>query len=85
MTRGQRGRAFARVELALAAFVGFVLVPFIYLASPGMIGWSPPGWLTVAVFVVTVAGIGVGFAWMVRIYRSDPEPDQHAWRYRRDR
>jgi len=23
-----------------------------------------------------------GLVWMIRIHRGDPEPDQHAWRYR---
>jgi hypothetical protein len=31
---------------------------------------------------VGAAGIIVGFAWMIRIYRADPEPDQRVWRYR---
>ena len=32
-----------------------------------------------------VVGIIVGLVWMIRIYRADPEPDQHAWRYRAKR
>ena len=31
---------------------------------------------------LAAAGILIGFTWMVRIYRADPEPDQRAWRYR---
>jgi len=82
MTRGQVGRSLARVELAVAAFAGFVLAPFLYLAAPGFMGPPPPDIPIVGVAGVAAAGIVVGFAWMVHIYRADPEPDQQAWRYR---
>jgi hypothetical protein len=29
-----------------------------------------------------MTGILGGLVWMIRIHRADPEPDQHAWRYR---
>jgi hypothetical protein len=38
--------------------------------------------------VITALGVVgpiVGLVWMIRIYRADPEPDQHAWRYRAKR
>jgi hypothetical protein len=82
MTRGQLGRSRARVELAGAAFLGFVLAPFLYIAAPGFKGPPPPDWQVIGSLVVGAAGILIGFMWMVRIYRADPEPDQRAWRYR---
>ena len=74
----------ARAELAGAAFVGFVLAPFLYVAAPGGIEpmFSTPDWQKTALVGVGFAGILFGFLWMVRIYRADPEPDQRAWRYR---
>ena len=76
------GRDFARAELAGAAFVGFVIAPFSYLAAPGFMGGRPPDLPIIGVAGVGFAGILIGFLWMVRIYRADPEPDQRAWRYR---
>ena len=84
-TRGQRGRNLARAELAGAAFLGFVLAPFLYLAAPGEIAhpmFGTPDWQKTALAGIGFAGILLGFLWMVRIYRADPEPDQRAWRYR---
>jgi hypothetical protein len=84
MTRGQIGRDVARAELAGAAFVGFVVAPISYVAAPGGFrGMFPlPDWQVYGPLVVGFAGILIGFLWMVRIYRADPEPDQRAWRYR---
>jgi hypothetical protein len=76
------GRDFARAELAIAAIIGFVIAPFLYVATPGFMGPPPPDWQTIGTPVVAAAGIVIGFCWMVRIYRADPEPDQRAWRYR---
>lgn len=84
MTRGQIGRHLARAELVVAAFSGFVLAPFLYVAAPGTIEpmfWAPE-WQETALAGIAVAGILIGFTWMVRIYRADPEPDQRVWRYR---
>ncbi len=85
MTRGPAGRSLARAELAVAAFSGFVLAPFLYLAAPGPIAepmFPAPAWQESALTGMAVAGILIGFAWMVWIYRTEPEPDQRAWRYR---
>lgn len=77
------------IAIAFGA-VGLVVVAFI--AVPG--GTSPmfstpPDILGLPVGPVlgTVGSVGVvvGLVWMIRIHRADPEPDQHAWRYRRDR
>jgi len=75
----------ARVELALTAFVGFVVAPLWFVVAPQFTGgmMQPPWWQTEAVIQGVGAAIFVtGFIWMVRIYRADPEPDQRAWRYR---
>ena len=82
MTRGQLGRTLARVELGVAAGTGFVVAPFSYVAAPGFTGPPPPDWQVIGSLVVGAAGIMIGFFWMVRIYRADPEPDQRVWRYR---
>ena len=45
---------------------------------------DPPVW-TYLFYGLGVVGVIGGLAWMIRIYRADPEPDQHAWRYRAKR
>jgi hypothetical protein len=86
MTRGQVGRDLARDALAIAAILGFVVAPFIYIAAPG--GFEPmfyePPWQQTALAAIGFAGILFGSIWIVRIYSTDPEPDQRSWRYRRD-
>ena len=39
-------------------------------------------WQETALTGLGFAGFLIGFVWMVRIYRVNPEPDQRAWRYR---
>ena len=85
MTRGQLGRSVARVELAVVAFSGFVLAPFLYVTAPGPIAepiFLGPGWHETELAGIAVVSYLIGFVWMVRIYRANPEPDQGAWRYR---
>ena len=87
MARGQRGRELARLELAFAGIMGFVVAPFLYVAAPGTLEpmfYTTP-WQETALLVVGAAGLLIGFLWMVRIYRTNPEPDQEAWRYREQR
>ena len=67
--------------MALAVLGGFIAGSWTVVA-PRMMGSDPPGGATTAILSVAVAGYVIGLTWMVRIYRSDPEPDQHAWRYR---
>jgi hypothetical protein len=38
-----------------------------------------------AFYGLSVLSAIVGLVWMVRIHRSDPEPDKRAWRYRAER
>jgi Flp pilus assembly protein TadB len=71
--------------------VGIVLIGIVALADPGHIGpmfANPrppsPDW-GVLILALGFIGVAVGSIWMFRIARDDPEPDQHAWRYRRDR
>ncbi len=82
MTRGRRGRDLAKVELAIAAITGFVIAPFLFVFAPGSLGPPPPDLPLVGFGGLGAAGIVIGFIWMVRIYRANPEPDQGAWRYR---
>lgn len=78
------------IAIAVLAIGGAVLA---LIAAPGSmgggIGDGPQiGPIPVGMFLplVGIGGVIIGLAWMIRIHRADPEPDQHAWRYRsRDR
>ena len=74
--------------IALGVVVGVVIPGLLILTAPGTMGGGPaegtPVWPT-AFYGLGVAGVIVGLVWMVRIHRADPEPDQHAWRYRAKR
>lgn len=79
------------ITIALGA-VGLTVVAF--SAAPGNMGpdplfATPPAVLglpaRLVMLGVAIVGVLVGLVWMIRIHRADPEPDQHAWRYRRDR
>jgi hypothetical protein len=80
MTRGQRGRAYAKAELILAVLI-VIGGAFLYVAQPArstpMSGPDP-----MPILIIGIAGVVIGLGWMIRIYRADPEPDQGAWRYR---
>lgn len=65
--------------IAIAGTAILVLVPPGGLSEPMFL--EPPVWSKVLT-ALAVVGVIAGLAWMVRIYRRDPEPDQHAWRYR---
>ena len=85
LTRGQIGRRLARCELVVGGVVVFVVQPFLFIAAPETIGPMFPGkdWqpeLFIGAIAAQLAALGL----MLRWYRSDPEPDQHAWRYRAD-
>jgi hypothetical protein len=82
VTRGQAGRRLAKAELAIAGLTGFVVAPFLYVATPGFMGTPPPDVPIIGFAGIGFCGILFGFGWMVHIYRADPEPDQGAWRYR---
>ena len=62
MNRGLVGRDLARAELAIAAILGFIVVPFLYVAAPGGIGpmfYEPP-WQGTALAGLGVAGFLIG-------------------------
>ena len=84
MTPGQLGRLIAKAELAIAALFGLVVALFLYVAAPGTIEpmLSGPARQETALGFIAIAGILFGSAWMIRISRTDPEPDPRAWRYR---
>jgi hypothetical protein len=92
MTRGQRGREIGRGLIALAIYA-IGLAAFLVITSPAgsspMMGYGPrvgPVPVDALLLLVGITGIVGGLVWMIRIHRADPEPDQHAWRYRaRDR
>jgi hypothetical protein len=84
MTPGQLGRRVAKAMIVITALLGFVVAPFLYVAAPATVEpmFGVPGWRDTALVGIAIVGFLFGFAWMIRIYRSDPEPDQGAWRYR---
>lgn len=66
------GLAIAEAELVLTAISLFVIVPFLYVASPAMMGGAPRN-----EEIMLLAAIGlatIGFVWMLRIYREAREP-----------
>jgi protein-S-isoprenylcysteine O-methyltransferase Ste14 len=81
--KARRGREIAR-GLVTAVLVLLAFVACLFLSMPNTMGggffepslteWILPG--------LGVLGILLGLAWMVRIFRADPEPDSSAWRYR---
>ena len=75
--RARRGRAIARAMIWAVTVVFFVSV-FWFVARPALLyGFQP-----LPIELVGIAMAVLGLLWMVRIYRANPEPDQHAWRYR---
>jgi cytochrome c biogenesis protein CcdA len=72
----------ARALIVLAVPYGFATL-FGWLMQPGLMGPRFVPWY--ALLLPVVAGLAsyfLGLAWMVRIYRADPEPDSRSWRYR---
>jgi hypothetical protein len=76
---------YARIEFVVAVLV-VLFAAFLYIAAPQTGGMRSPDSglirLTDVLLVLGVAGMVIGFGWMIRIYRADPEPDQRSWRYR---
>lgn len=81
--RGLQGRRVARQMIRVAFACGVALLVG-WIALPGyvhpMFGSVP--WYVDWLPVVGVAIYFLGLGWMVRIYRANPEPDAHNWRYR---
>jgi hypothetical protein len=84
-TRGQVGRWVARFEIVIAGLVVFVIQPFLFISAPPAVRpmFAGEDWHA-AVSLAGVAAQLAALALMIRWYRADPEPDQHAWRYRAD-
>ena len=56
---------------------------FTLVASPGYMFEPVPRWWAPFLGPAAIAGMVIGFARIIRIYRSMGEPDSTAWRYRR--
>ncbi len=83
---GLRARRQARLILFTACFV-VAFEALLFIAAPGscmcpMISEPPPlvPWLIPAIGVGAQA---LGLAWMIRIYRVDPEAHASHWRFER--
>ena len=82
--RLRRAHHLIRAELALAVAVPF-LAGFLFVATPGgpspMFSGEPPLveslhlWAGVGLFIL-------GFVWMIRLSRPDPEAGERTWRFR---
>jgi hypothetical protein len=83
--RGLRGRRLARLML-VAVLATDALVALLFIATPNcmcpMYIEPPP----VSQLLVPAVGVGaqaIGLAWMIRIYRADPEGHRSWWRFHR--
>jgi hypothetical protein len=67
-----------------AAFLLVGFEAFLFIAQPNYIGpmmaEPPPIW-TWLLPVFGVAAQAIGLAWMIRIYRTDPEGHRSWWRF----
>jgi len=81
--RLDRSRNLVRIEFAIAV-VAPLVVGFLVIAAPG--GSTPMFWrpslLETLLPWAGPAAYVVGLAWMIRIYRTDPEVGESPWRYR---
>jgi hypothetical protein len=90
MSRGQRGRAIARAELAIGGVLVLGLTLHMFIAGPGFLDpmflnpTSGDGtWLRLGMApLLAYVAAPLAYGWMIGIYRASPEPDQQAWRYR---
>jgi surface polysaccharide O-acyltransferase-like enzyme len=75
---------YAKAEFAIAVLY-VILGSFLWMAAPQYMGGRSPAddWST-ALLVAPSVIVMIGFAWMIRIYRTsfNPEPDHGGWRYR---
>jgi hypothetical protein len=80
--RLERARTLGRFEL-FVAFAAMPLALFLLLAAPGRTApmfWQPTlmetlmPWVGAALYVF-------GVAWMIWIYRTDPDAGDRSWRY----
>ena len=82
--RARSGRLLARQMFGGTLFI-LLLGGFLFVAAPntGNVRFFDPGPIAVVVPAAGILGIIVGLGWMIRILRSNPNPDAKAWRYRR--
>jgi hypothetical protein len=86
--RGLRGRRMARLMI-VTAIVPAVLTGALFMAAPNTMGGGPwmeppePNLLPAIVIGAGILAYVVGLAWMIRIYRADPEAHKSFWRSRR--
>ena len=69
-----------------AVFLLVGLEAFLFIAQPNYIGpmtMEPPPMLTWLIPAIGVAVQVIGLAWMIRIYRADPEGHRSWWRFDR--
>ena len=81
--RLERSRNLVRIEFAVAV-VAPLVAGFLLLAAPATMGggyFEPPLWQQLIPWA-GVAAYVVGLAWMIRIYRTDPEACESPWHYR---
>jgi len=85
VNRGKRGRTYAKAEF-IVAVVATLLAALLYVSMPAYM-FTPrwPDWLETAMVPAPIVGVVIGFVWMARIYRANPEPDHGDWRYRANR
>jgi|GEM_PF-3898366 len=79
------GRAMIALTILVIGLAGFLIIGAPGTMGGGMMDYSPrigPFPDGVLVVLISVVGLVIGLVWMIRIHRADPEPDQHAWRYR---
>ena len=84
--QGLRGREIARVMIVIAIAIP-VLLGLLVMSAPNTMGGGmqtgDPGPLGTVLIGVAILAYVVGLAWMVRIYRADPEAHVSFWRSRR--
>ena len=87
MGRGVRGRRIARLMIVIAIVLPVTLGALVLSASRGMGGgpWSEPPDFTLPAIILGAGILAyvIGLAWMIRIYRTDPETHRSFWRSRR--
>jgi hypothetical protein len=68
----------ARALIGVAVLSG--IAPFVWIAQP--VYMVPVPWPAPLLPFVGLVIYFIGLGWMVRIYRTNPEPDTRSWRYR---
>ncbi len=82
--RLRRAHHLIRAELALAVVVP-ILAGFLFVAAPAFWGGRSTGMYAIVetlLAIAAVVGVLVGFAWMIRLSRPDPEAGERSWRFR---